>query len=407
MGSSIEIPVAVDTGGVEKSIQNGLIDPVEDAEKALENLGKTDVGRDLDKQMGRAQDATEDLSKELDRTRADLDKLGYAARDAGDDGKAGLGKIREGAQEVQREIGTNLGEAVSSIRGDLSDLGQVGQDTLGGLAATLASAGPAGIAGAAALAAGAVGLGLVTASLQEQQKEADALKARLSDAYRAAAEAGRDYIDQATVVAQWNDLAFNPDRAEEYKKVQETIKTTGLDVSTVMKANAGDLDALAIVQERATQAWRDQGEEANIFSDGLNDRAMQIRDYWNSTAAAAKESSDKTKAVIQGTTDYWKDQIATYGDVGVAIDEVGNKVVTLPDGKEIFIDAKTGQATEDVSKFKGDVDGTIDHLNGREVVVKARTQVDRTELDRLLSRDFRINVQANVVGPLAGGYAWQ
>jgi hypothetical protein len=39
------------------------------------------------------------------------------------------------------------------------------------------------------------------------------------------------------------------------------------------------------------------------------------------------------------------------------VDELGNELYTLPDGTQIMIDAETGQATTDVQKFKGDVDG--------------------------------------------------
>lgn len=61
----------------------------------------------------------------------------------------------------------------------------------------------------------------------------------------------------------------------------------------------------------------------------------------------------------------------------------------MPDNTQILIDAKTGQATQDVSKFKGDADGVIDHLNGREVVMRANTSE-------------AINAAQNAVNQIAG-----
>ena len=83
---------------------------------------------------------------------------------------------------------------------------------------------------------------------------------------------------------------------------------------------------------------------------------------------AARNVSDALLAVV-----------AASSDAAVEVDELGNKVVTLPDGAEIMINAKTGQATQDVSRFKGDVDGVVDRLNGRDVVIRVRR--DTSEWD--------------------------
>lgn len=355
----IEIPVAVDTSGVEKSIQNGLIDPIEDAEKALKKLGDTDAGRDIDKAMDKAQDATEDLQDELEATRKDLDKLGYAARDAGDEGSKGMGRIKGATQEVSQEVGQNLGEAVSSIRGDLSDLGQVGQDTLGGLAATLAGAGPAGLLGAAALAAGAVGLGAVTAEIQNQQEQAEELKARLSDLYKEALESGRDYIDQSQFIAESNDLRFNPERADEWKRLQEDAKTLSLDQNTIIKANSGDLESQELVQRRINEAVTEQKERASelglpaTYSQSLND----LQNRWTLVNEETKKNRQNVTEAQATADTFWREVINNASSASEEVDEFGNKLYTLPDGRQVLISADTGLATDNVEGFKGDVDG--------------------------------------------------
>lgn len=348
-----------------------------DAEKAVSNLedALNDVGAGGARDADKIEDALKDVQSQAKRTERAVD-------DIGDAGGRGLGKVRAGAQEVSQEVGQNLGEAVSSIRGDLSDLGQVGQDTLGGLAATLAGAGPAGIAGAAALAAGAVGLGLVTAELQAQEERAERLRDRLSAAYQDAAQAGRDYLDVSQLIAEANDLIYNPDRADEWKQVQEDAKTLQLDVNTLIKANAGDLTAQSVVQKEindylaSSAAYSDKNVTG---TEQMTKTAVDLRDRWSEVADATRVQADNAERSRQITSEMLLDAASKAGDVAEQIDEVGNKLISLPDGKEFVIDAKTGQATEDVSRFGKDVDGVIDRVNGREVVVKVRR--DSSEWD--------------------------
>src|SRR5690606_511345 len=155
-----------------------------------------------------------------------------------------LGKVKDGAQEVTQELGQNLGEAVSSVRGDLSDLGQVGQDTLGGLAATLAGTGPGGIVAAAALAAGAVGLGLVTAELENAEEQSRKHRAAAAGWPSKFVESGQKIVTAAQTVAEVNSTAADPER---YEEARQNAKDWGVDTSTAMLAMAGDGAALGIV----------------------------------------------------------------------------------------------------------------------------------------------------------------
>ncbi|CAI9386089.1 hypothetical protein [Microbacterium sp. T2.11-28] len=391
----IEIPIAVDTGGFEKGIRNGLIDPIEDAERALEELGKsdpgselerdlkkaedalddiadTDVGRDLDREMKRAQDATEDLDDELDRARKGLDKLGYAARDAGDDGAKGMGKIKAGADEVTNEGFANAAEAVSSFRGDITDLGQIGQDTLGGLAGTLAGAGPAGIVGAIGLAAAAAGWGLITQNLEDQQEDADKLRERLAGAYQEAAEAGRDYLTVSQFIAESNDLMFNPDRAEEWKQLRSDAVVLQLDEGTIIKANLGDLTAQEVVRSQIAKKVQEARDADVELGDKLESGARKsaladIADRWSLITDETEKSADAARNAAKVTSDFLLDAAREAGTATSEVDKFGNELVRLPDGTEFVIDAKTQQAHQDMDRFYGDVDGKIDRLNKKDI----------------------------------------
>lgn len=398
----IEIPIAVDTGGTEKSIQNGLIKPIENAEEALEKLGKVDAGRDLDRDLKRAQDATEDLSDELDETRRDLDKLSYAAKDVGDGGAQGMGKLRGAAQEVTQEVGSNLGEAVSSIRGDFSDLGQVGQDTLGGLAATVAGMGPAGVVGALALAAGAVGAGALTAEIQRSEEEAQALRDRAGEVASAWIEAGERMMTADQINSAISGIIGDE---EQMKRADDLVRKLGVDLPDAIRILAGDQSALTQVEAEYQAKLKERDAlEAMIednrgkTSQATREQRGELREFieaYEAQAGVFESASDKFTAGTKAQSDALRAYIEQAEDATVQTDEFGNQLVTLPDGVEVVVDAKTGQATLNVDKFKGDVESipknpvtTVDFR-----VNSAATDNYLSALQRRAAQGFTVNLR--------------
>lgn len=364
---AIEIPVAVDTGGVEKSIQNGLIDPIEDAEDALKKLGKVDAGKDIDRDLAKAQDATEDLDKELDQTRKSLDKLGYAAKEAGSDGKKGMDKIKDGASEVQSEIGQNLGETVSSFRGDLSDLGQVGQDTLGGLAGTLANMGPAGALGAAGLGAVAAGVGVITDAFNKAKESADdAREAAFSFAYdTAGALEAAGYTER---ISQWTS------DTEKLKQAQDIATGSGWAVVDVVDALASGGDKLTALGD----AFAKNAEFTNV-SIG---RTLELNGVLDGTAEGYVSGAAGAELAAKANFEYAK-------AVGVATgetDDLGNAIVRLPDGKELVVNAKTGQAFEALDALENK------NLTPKTLEVRANMQPYLTTLSAELSKNRTVTI---------------
>lgn len=362
-----------------------------EAERAIGRVGDEfkDTGRKGDRALDDLEDSFRDVQRQSEKLSDSVDNFDGVGRRA-------FAGTKEAAKEATQELGQNLGETVSSIRGDLSDLGQVGQDTLGGLAASLAGGGPAGIAGAAALAAGAVGLGLVTAEIEKQHERVEKLKEYFSEAWREAVEGGRDYIDTATVIGEMNDIIFNPDRADEYKRIQEDANRLGLDRSILLQAAAGDQDALnqvmsrtGALQDEQAQKIRDKqaaleaGEEAAL--DALHqeqDAINSIKDRWQEYGDISAANQQKARDAAQVTSDYLLSAVANAGTATEAVDEFGNRLYTLPDGREIMIDAKTGRATEDVSRFRGDLDNKIPTVK----TVTINTQFDGSGASAGLNR---------------------
>lgn len=381
-GKEIKIPITADARDV--------IRATDDVEEALDDVADAldDMSRDTKRGADQAERAVDDLADTFDDARKAAKRLGDETDDVGSRGAKGLGKAREAASEVTQEVGQNLGEAVSSIRGDLTDLGQVGQDTLGGLASTLAGAGPAGIVGAAALAAGAVGLGAVTAEIEAQNERVQKLKDYFADAWREAVEGGRDYIDTATVIGEMNSIIFDTDRADEYKRIQEDSNRLGIDKNVLLKAAAGDQDALNVVTDRTSKLVEEQNklvtDSADIRTKGRGPKEaaaaqeladlQAINDRWQQYGDINEENRQKQADAAAGTTEYLLDLARKTDTAALSVDALGNKMIELPDGTTFYVDAQTGQASLDLSTFQGDADGVIDHLNGEEITLNLATE---------------------------------
>jgi hypothetical protein len=379
MASVHEIGIAADTRGFDDGIRSGIIKPLGDAEDAFKDLERaaSDTGRDGARDVSRIEDALEDARKESER-------LEQSTKDLGESGRQSLGKVRDGASEVQTEFGSNLGEAVSSFRGDLSDLGQIGQDTLGGLAATVSGMGPAGLLGAFALAAGAAGLGAVTAGIQEAEEKQKALNEAAAQWAEAYTDSAGRIVSAAHVVAEVNAIATDSER---YKEAGENAKNWGVDVQTAMLTMAGDATALAITQEsltakqqefaRSTEDVVSQGEGYAASAGTLSEKQRALRDEivkGNEALGIQTEAMTLGQQQAREAAGALFDYASRVGEATDQVDDLGNKIVKLPDGKEIVVDAKTQTAYEDLD--------AIEKRELAEKTVRVRAVIDTSAWDR-------------------------
>lgn len=371
---AIEIPVAVDTGGVEKSIQNGLIDPIEDAEKALEKLGKTDAGRDIDKELDKAQDATEDLSKELDATRADLKKLGYAAKDAGDDTRDGMKRAKDGVEEVGREAESTAKEAAASFDGSAESIGDAFQEVA---ANAFAGFGPAGVVAGVAAAAG---IGLAAAGFEattEAQKLAEEAASEWANTY---IEEGSKVLSQATIVAQGLDIITN-----KFSEAKTNAELWGVSVETAAAAMAGSpsamdevadsINGIRLEYEKLSQSEGafDEWGNANGPLAAADNNAKKAEDSYKKLTDAMT-----TGAAQADTYSYFLRDLANSTEGATrTVDEFGDSVYALPDGTTVYVDAETGQATADVDAIEKKLYGVPKTTNATVVV-----GVDSSAFDR-------------------------
>lgn len=335
-GGDINIVINSETKAFKFGVESGIIDPLEDAERALEDLGRSrgltdlerglgdvdtavsDIGRntglaDLERGLKDSEDAAEklggtsgptDLERELKDTQRETEELASETkktaaaiesqyRKAGKDIEKGVGAGLDDAKSEAKQSGT---EAAASFSGEWTDVGDFLQETV---ANGMSGFGPIGVAAGIA---GAAGIGIITETILGQQEAADELKARLASAYQTAVEEGRNYLDQAQLFAEASDLMFNADRANEWKQVQEDALALGLDTNTVIAANAGATDEQREVQERINALLEDENSSYTSIREGttnVKDEVKSLADRWGTVIDATEEQKSKVEALSE------------------------------------------------------------------------------------------------------------
>lgn len=395
MAKGIDISIAADTRSAMSAINRGLLEPLEDVSEQLEQLGddSKDAGRDLERGMRDAQRRTDDAADEIRKLRDELNKAGRAGKSTGDDVDDGMGRIKRAGAEASDELRQNLGETFSSFRGDLEDLPQIAQDVFGGLAGSIG-----GLPAAFGLAAGAAGIGLLVAGFQQLQEQEEARKERVHEWAQAYIDSSNLIIGAAHTVAEVQEIATDPER---YAEAKENAKNWGVDVSTAMRAMAGDATALTIAQENLAAKGDEVAaatERAGGNIKGLDYDMRTARGEYNLGTKALEElrgEMSEGASIAQQVSSSLLGIVSSSSDAAVEVDELGNRLVTLPDETQVLIDAETGQATQDVSRFKGDTDGMIESLNGRDVVLSVKSEVAaaQREVDGFIVRNNGRTIQ--------------
>ncbi|GAA1769739.1 hypothetical protein [Agromyces humatus] len=261
----IEVPISSETKGFKQGVETGIIKPLEDAEKALEELGKSKGADQLERDLEAAQKATDNLADETkDAARIIEREYRDAYRKMKQSADDGFDKAKEGANDLKDEAGQAGRESAASFRGEWSDVGEFIQETV---ANGMSGFGPLG---AAAGIAAAVGIGVITSEIQKQQEEADELKRRLTEAYIAAAEEGRNYLSVQQIIEESGAIYED---AERLAVATADAAKFAVDRQLVVQAMAGDEDAInaviaagnALVDE-GTQKMRDKADAGkNVF----------------------------------------------------------------------------------------------------------------------------------------------
>lgn len=320
-------------------------DALDDVADSLDDVARDgdDSTEKLERSFKDLADAARDESKRADK---ELRKIG--------DNDGGISRAGKATGDFKDEAVANFSEVTSSFNGDMTSIGDLAQGTFGGLASTLT--GPLGLAAGAA----AVGVGLIASAIGDVETRRKELEERANDLAQAYIEAGGRSIDALTLASRTSEILTDPEQRKEAERLRDLL---GIDLPTAVRAMAGDTIALAAANSIVNGTEKERADLMRDSADYLSgeyttaekDRLAQLLD--------AKSAVDELNGVAEQANETYQTQTDILTDLTAAAvgatektDAFGNRLVTLPNGVQVVIDAETGKATTDLSAFKGDLD---------------------------------------------------
>lgn len=351
MAKGIEIGIGVDTKAAKQGLEAGLIEPLEDAQGALEDLGR-DKGPDkLERNLEAAQDATERLKKE---TRETADAIEREYRDAyrklKTESKEGYRKASDAAEGFKDEAKQNFAETASSFDGSMESIADGVQGTLGGLATSIS--GPLGIAAAGAGAvAGAFLNSWITST--EETKQA------ISDMYEDMLESGQEYLSQDFLNRKTQELVENEGKMAELRAIQYR---TGVDLNTLILAEL--------------TAGKERTQVQAILNKQLEDASVSEGDY---------------RKGVEGANAQLREQVQHYNDLNGQQESAASKAAIV---RDVWADiAKRGLEAAASAKTQGErLQAQADTLRGMPKSLTVNVDADTSALDRALRTPRRVPV---------------
>lgn len=362
--------------------------------KSIDNVGEA---------LEEAADDIEKLEKEGDQVERSLESnfrdiakdAKKSGEDVGRDFGDGLKKSEDGFDDIKEEANATAKETAASFDGSAESIVGAFQEIA---ANAFGSLGPAGaVAGLAA----AAGIGLATAGFTAVEEARALSEERIADWADAYIEAGNTILTAAQIVGKATEIATDP---EQYKIAAQNAKDWGVDEGTALRAMAGDTVALEVVR----RTLNDRTDESNRL---LAEQESQV----DANAGKAYDLADAVErgaesfATLSGEMESGRDRASKVSEAMIGlindaegatkeVDELGNAVYTLPDGTQIMVDAETGQATTDISNFKGDVDGIPETVTSTVYFKANTTEVDaaRTRLQKQIDANLKITIPSGI-----------
>lgn len=306
-------------------IRADLVGDSRSLEKSIDKVGDAlvDVVDSLE-DVEREGDATEDaLSANMRAIARDAEKTGKTVGRKLDDGfdkaKAGARDFKGEAGETSREVAASFDGSADSIAGGFQELA----------ANAFAGLGPAGVAAGAAAAAG---IGVITGAFEKAQEASDEARDSAYEYAQAISTSGA-YADAAGRLSELTGSI------EALKKITDIATVSGWNQKAVLKALAtGDgLPAL-------TKAF-DEGANSTNVATG---RVLELQGVLDGTKQGLKTGAAAADLQAKALFDLAKKAGTATGEV----DDLGNAILVMPDGKEVVIDANTATAYEDIDALE-------------------------------------------------------
>jgi hypothetical protein len=292
MGKAHEVAIGMDGREFDEGVRRGIIKPLEEAARALDDLG-SDGARDV----GKLEDALKDAQRETKDLDRSIDKV-----DSGT--KRSFGKAGDNVGEFKDEAKQNFSEITSSFDGSMESIGELAQGTLGGLASSLPGIGAA--AGIAAL-----GIGAITEELSTTAERSKEIKEGIINDF---VEIG-DALDKEAVDARVRDI-LNAEGTR--KEAQLLADIMGITVGQAVLAMAGDFESAGVTVDEVMDGINNASGsvDTKVWSDLKNtvDSTTDAMEAGREAAQARAEAEKRTAATVETEQKKQQDAIGKTAD---------------------------------------------------------------------------------------------
>jgi hypothetical protein len=166
---------------------------------------------------------------------------------------------------------------------------------------------------------------------------------------------GSRYLSAAFIQEGIGEIAG--DQAK-YNDALKLSKELGVDVNDVIRAQAGDIEKGNQLLDDTNRKRQEEIDTVNASNDSLDNKAVKVdaintkygelTDGIYDVVSASDSAAARFGTAQSAMSDYLLDVVANSKDATREVTEFGDTIVTLPDGKQVIIDAETGQATDDM-----------------------------------------------------------
>ncbi len=377
-GDPIKIRIDGETQDAERSLE-AVADSLEQVDKALDKV--EDASKDVDRALDKIEDAADDAARTIDRdlitalkdARAASEKAGRELSDGMADGTR---RSSESVAEFKDEAKQNFSEVTSSFSGDMDSAVDLVQGTLGGLAASIPGYGLA-LGGLAATAGG---------FYNAWKTKAEATKKAIQDMYADMKESGNDFLSESFIQGEVDKIVTGAEEAvTSFDTVKEQAEFAGVSMGTMLRAWAGDAEALAEVYGKLEKATADNEEAQRRLTDQeaitgqtnqaaweeINTRRQEI-ERMSEALGKTVDNQDRARAAVEAgrtamkataeTTREAADAEAAYRDtVSASADAIKTNGKNLAANRQAILDAVSAAVDyTDALKANGASAKTVD-----------------------------------------------
>lgn len=349
MAKGISIPISSDGRAFAEGVKSGVLEPLKDTERALDDVDRkgTEAGEGLERAFEQAQDDTRKLAREnrdlADTIQREARKSSRSIRDIGDEG---FSKSSDAVRGFKDEAVQNFSEVASSFDGSISGAVDGIQGTLGGLATAIT--GPIGLA--------LGGLGIVAGTVATQWAEkAEQIAADWRTMYDDMVESGAAFLSQELINERIQEITADQGKLNEAIATGQSI---GVGYTTVVRAQAGDMEALRSVLSAARDELAEQtaaqdefiaknGDESAAIADKQGNLELLIASYERmigSQDSAGKAADTARRAMEESAA-------ATDGARG-ANDRFSDSVRNIPETKPVKITADSSAFFAEMERIR-------------------------------------------------------